>query len=149
MKVQLPGSAQFIELTARPAVPARDDDRHAQGPRDDRRRRERQRRTTADFYDGIFKIGQTKGSKPITVLTLVEKLSWREEAGQGQRRGEEKEEAPAVGRRQGPVPTKGKHSAATVVGTKWLVEDRCTSTLTRVKRGKVCVRDFVKRRTSS
>ena len=32
-------------------------------------------------------------------------------------------------------------------GTKWLVEDRCTSTLTRVVRGKVAVRDFVKRKT--
>ena len=37
--------------------------------------------------------------------------------------------------------------AATVVGTKWLVEDRCTSTLTKVARGKVRVRDFVKHKT--
>jgi hypothetical protein len=33
------------------------------------------------------------------------------------------------------------------VGTKWLVEDRCTSTLTRVARGKVKVQDFVKHKT--
>ena len=38
---------------------------------------------------------------------------------------------------KGKFRTKGKHSAATVVGTKWLVEDRCDSTLTRVVRGKV------------
>ena len=44
----------------------------------------------------------------------------------------------------GKFQTKGKHSAATVVGTKWLVEDRCKSTLTKVTRGKVRVRDFVK-----
>ena len=30
-------------------------------------------------------------------------------------------------------------------GTKWLVEDRCTSTLTRVVRGSVRVRDGKKR----
>jgi ferric-dicitrate binding protein FerR (iron transport regulator) len=48
---------------------------------------------------------------------------------------------------KGRFRTKGKHSAATVVGTKWLVEDRCTSTLTRVARGKVKVRDFVKHKT--
>jgi ferric-dicitrate binding protein FerR (iron transport regulator) len=48
---------------------------------------------------------------------------------------------------KGRFRTKGKHSAATVVGTKWLVEDRCTSTLTKVARGKVSVRDFVKRKT--
>jgi ferric-dicitrate binding protein FerR (iron transport regulator) len=34
-----------------------------------------------------------------------------------------------------------------VVGTKWLVEDRCDSTLTKVARGKVSVRDFGKRKT--
>ena len=38
---------------------------------------------------------------------------------------------------KGRFRTKGKHSAATVVGTKYLVEDRCGSTLTRVKRGRV------------
>ena len=47
----------------------------------------------------------------------------------------------------GRFRTKGKHSAATVVGTRWLVEDRCTSTLTRVVRGRVSVRDFVKKKT--
>ena len=47
----------------------------------------------------------------------------------------------------GKFRTKGKHSAATVVGTKWLVEDRCRSTLTRVVRGRVSVRDFVKKKT--
>ena len=33
------------------------------------------------------------------------------------------------------------------VGTRWLVEDRCTSTLTRVAKGRVSVRDFVKKKT--
>ena len=47
----------------------------------------------------------------------------------------------------GRFRTKGKHSAATVVGTKWLVEDRCGSTLTRVAKGRVRVRDFAKRKT--
>ena len=30
---------------------------------------------SADFYAGIFRIGQTKGAKPLTTLTLVEALS--------------------------------------------------------------------------
>jgi hypothetical protein len=34
-----------------------------------------------------------------------------------------------------------------VRGTQWLVEDRCTSTLTRVVRGRVAVRDLVKKKT--
>ena len=48
---------------------------------------------------------------------------------------------------KGRFTTKGKHSAATVVGTKWFVEDRCNGTLTHVVRGVVKVRDFKKRKT--
>jgi ferric-dicitrate binding protein FerR (iron transport regulator) len=48
---------------------------------------------------------------------------------------------------KGRFRTKGKHSAATVVGTKWMVEDRCNGTLTKVLRGTVSVRDFKKRKT--
>jgi hypothetical protein len=100
---------------------------------------------TARFFDGIFKVTQ---SGAVTVLTLTEKLSCRPARG-----------AAAAARKvtkrrlwgdgKGRFRTKGKHSAATVVGTKWLVEDRCESTLTRVLRGKVSVRDFVKKRTVS
>ena len=31
-------------------------------------------------------------------------------------------------------------------GTRWLTEDRCNGTLTRVERGTVTVRDFAKKR---
>ena len=41
----------------------------------------------------------------------------------------------------------GKHSAGTVRGTKWLTQDRCDGTLTRVVTGKVSVRDFTAKRT--
>jgi hypothetical protein len=100
---------------------------------------------TADFYGGLFKLGQTKGSKPITVLTLVEKLSCPKK--QASAAAKRKKKRRLWGDGNGRFRTKGKHSAATVVGTKWLVEDRCTSTLTRVVRGKVRVRDFAKKKT--
>ncbi len=32
-------------------------------------------------------------------------------------------------------------------GTRWLTQDTCTSTLVKVVRGRVEVRDFVKRKT--
>jgi hypothetical protein len=48
---------------------------------------------------------------------------------------------------RGRFRTRGRYSAATVRGTKWLVEDRCGSTLTRVVRGVVTVRDFKRHRT--
>jgi Calx-beta domain len=100
---------------------------------------------TADFYDGIFEVGQTKGAKPITTLELVEKLSCpkRGKANAAAR----KKKRRLWGDGSGKFRTDGEFSSATVRGTVWLVEDRCDTTLTKVKRGKVDVRDFVKRKT--
>jgi hypothetical protein len=102
---------------------------------------------TAVFYGGIFKLGQTKGSKPITVLSLVEKLSCKSSAKKAGIAKKKKKKRRLWGDGKGKFRTKGSFSSATVRGTKWLVQDTCTSTLTRVKRGKVAVRDFVKRKT--
>jgi streptogramin lyase len=41
----------------------------------------------------------------------------------------------------------GRHSHATVRGTRWLTVDRCDGTLTRVTQGSVAVRDFTRHRT--
>ena len=98
----------------------------------------------ADFFDGIFRLTQGKGAKPLTTLTLVEALSCPK-AGNAVAAAKKKKRR-LWGDGSGKFRTKGKHSAATVVGTKWLVEDRCTSTLTKVTRGKVRVRDFAKRK---
>ena len=50
------------------------------------------------------------------------------------------------GKGKGAFRTAGKYSAATVRGTTWLVQDTCTSTLTRVTEGVVTVRDNVKKK---
>ena len=48
---------------------------------------------------------------------------------------------------KGRFRTKGKRSSALVRGTIWLVEDRCNkTTLTRVRKGVVQVRDFARKR---
>ena len=101
---------------------------------------------TADFYEGIFKVGQTKDAKPITTLTLVEKLSCPKR-GKASAAAKKKKKRHLWGDGKGKFRTSGSYSSATVRGTKWLVEDNCTSTLTKVARGKVEVRDFVKRKT--
>jgi hypothetical protein len=100
---------------------------------------------SADFYDGIFRLSQTNGAKPLTTLTLVEALSCPK--GGKAIAAAKKKKRRLWGDGSGKFQTKGTHSAATVVGTKWLVEDRCGSTLTKVTRGKVSVRDFVKKKT--
>ena len=46
----------------------------------------------------------------------------------------------------GRFRTHGRHSQATVRGTRWVTVDRCDGTLTRVTEGSVVVRDFVRDR---
>ena len=100
----------------------------------------------ADFYDGLFKLLQSNTSKPITTLKLVEKLSCPKR-GKATTAAKKKKKRRLWGDGKGRFRTEGSYSSATVRGTKWLVEDRCTSTLTRVARGRVSVRDFVKHKT--
>jgi hypothetical protein len=100
---------------------------------------------TADFYAGVFKVLQTKGAKPTTRLLLTEKLSCSK--GQASAAAKRKKKRRLWGDGSGKFRTEGEFSSATVRGTKWLVEDRCASTLTRVVRGKVAVRDFEKKKT--
>jgi virginiamycin B lyase len=47
---------------------------------------------------------------------------------------------------QGRFRTRGRFSAATVRGTAWTMIDRCDGTLTRVTRGTVVVRDFLRKK---
>jgi hypothetical protein len=101
---------------------------------------------TADFYSGVFRIGQTSAATPLTTLTLVDRLRCGR-AGGASIAAKGKKKRKLWGDGSGKFRTKGKHSAATVVGTKWLVQDRCDSTLTRVVTGTVSVRDFARRKT--
>jgi ferric-dicitrate binding protein FerR (iron transport regulator) len=92
----------------------------------------------------VFRITQGRGSRPLTVLTLVERLRC---GGRASVAAKARKKRRLWGDGRGKFRVKGKHSAATVVGTRWLVEDTCTTTLTRVARGRVSVRDFVKKKT--
>ena len=101
----------------------------------------------AEFYDGLFKVTQTKGKKPITDLTLAGKLagcsSKKASAAAKRRRGRR-----LWGKGKGRFRTRGKRSSALVRGTIWLVEDRCNgTTVTTVRAGRVEVRDFKRKRT--
>jgi hypothetical protein len=48
---------------------------------------------------------------------------------------------------KGRFRTRGRYSAATVLGTAWDTADRCDGTLTRVRRGTVVVNDFARHKT--
>ena len=63
---------------------------------------------TAEFYDGIFKVTQTKGKKPITDLTLVGKLAGCKKGKASERRGQEAQGPAAVGLGKGRFRTQGQ-----------------------------------------
>jgi hypothetical protein len=97
------------------------------------------------FYEGIFKIGQIKGSRPITTLDLAgPKPSCRKPAAHesGATIAKKARKRKLWGDGKGRFRTSGQYSSATVRGTKWRVQDTCAGTLTTVKRGVVAVEDF-------
>jgi hypothetical protein len=96
----------------------------------------------AKFFDGIFKVTQ---AGDITILTLSEPLA---PCGKGARAAAKKPKTRKLwGEGKGKFRTKGQYSAATIRGTKWLVEDGCRFTRTRVTQGTVTVRDEVKKKS--
>ena len=101
---------------------------------------------TAEFFDGVFKVTQTKGRKPITDLRLAGKLAGCKKGGKASAAARKRRGRRLWGSGKGRFRTRGKRSSALVRGTIWLVEDRCNgTTFTRVRRGVVQVRDFKRR----
>jgi hypothetical protein len=103
---------------------------------------------TAKFYEGVFKVTQTGG---ITQLALTQSLASCRGRGRGRAASAAAKKKPSKrhlwGDGKGAFRTSGKYSSATVRGTKWLVQDSCAGTLTRVVRGTVKVRDNVRHKT--
>ncbi|MGZ8632655.1 MAG: hypothetical protein ACXWZZ_02215 [Solirubrobacteraceae bacterium] len=100
---------------------------------------------TAKFYEGVFKVTQAGG---ITQLTLAQPLaSCRRAKGASAAAKKKPSKRHLWGDGKGAFRTSGKYSSATVRGTKWLVQDSCAGTLTRVVRGTVKVRDNVRHKT--
>jgi hypothetical protein len=97
----------------------------------------------AKFYDGVFKADQ-RGR--IMELVLVEKLAKCKQTGKATAAARRKKRR-LWGDGNGRFRTKGQYSSATVRGTKWLTQDSCAGTLTKVRKGKVDVRDFVRKKT--
>jgi hypothetical protein len=101
---------------------------------------------SADFYQGIFTIFQRRARRAVTTLRL-DGGNFRL-CGRSSTRAlsvEAKSKKPVRklwGSGKGRFTTKGRYSSATVRGTKWLTQDRCDGTLTRVVSGIVRVRDL-------
>jgi CSLREA domain-containing protein len=151
VKIKLPGSKRYIELAEGQQIPV--------GTTVDTRKGRitltsaadsKGATQTADFYQGLFRISQTRGAKPITTLKLVETLTGCPKARRASASAAKKKRPKSRklwGSGKGRFRTTGQFSSATVRGTVWLTQDRCDRTLTKVRQGTVTVRDNVKRKT--
>jgi hypothetical protein len=105
------------------------------------------------FWGGIFIASQEKGDNEDVDLKLAGKRMCERRGGaksstatisRGRRGGGRK----LWGSGKGNYQTSGSYGSATVVGTTWLVVDRCdSSTLFKVTDGTVWVRDFIRGKT--
>jgi hypothetical protein len=152
VKVRLPGTRRYVDLDTIDSVPL--------GASIDVRKgrvrlyaaRDASGRTqAASFYGGVFRIVQRgrvielqlRGPKP----RCGSGSATASAASKPRKRKHKRRTRRLWGSGKGKFRTSGKYSAATVRGTKWLVEDSCRSTTTRVVRGVVSVRDFKRKRT--
>ena len=155
VRVRLKGSKRFVDLSAVDDIPF--------GSTIDARRgrlelASRPSRTGAiqrvQLYSGQFSIAQ-RGS--ITELRLNERLAPCRRARRARARtaGATSPDALATAAKKrrtrklwadgkGRFRTRGQYGAATVRGTRWLVQDSCAGTLIRVKAGSVVARDFAR-----
>jgi hypothetical protein len=141
VRVKLPGSGKFVTLGPGQQVPVGTTFDTLKG----RVTLAAAGDQTATFYDGIFKLAQGKTAKPLTTLKVTERLRCGD-GGKANVAAKRNRKRRLWGDGSGKFRTEGSYSSATVRGTKWLVEDRCGNTLTKVTRGRVAVRDKVKRK---
>ena len=169
VRVKVPGSTRYVDVGSLREIPL--------GSRIDARRgrvritaevdAKTHRTESSLFWDGIFVVLQTKGSKPILearlaggsfkncTLRSTARTITRAAGGPlaepftfvAKKRKSKRKVRRLWGRGEGSFRTGGKRSSATVRGTWWLVEDRCDGTLTRVRQGRVDVRDFRLKKT--
>ena len=122
----------------------------------------------ARLHGAVFLVGQARArrDKGLTTFTLKENAfpgapsyaacsagkhartaSTRTPVAQAAKRNSKVLQLLTASDNHGSFRTQGRYSAATVLGTQWVTEDRCDGTLTAVKRGKVSVLDFHTRKT--
>jgi hypothetical protein len=149
--VKEPGKSAFVELHGQTEIPV--------GSRVDTTRGVINltaglgggRTNSSQFYSGVFTILQAKARNAFMTLRL-EGGNFRVCGGSslstlGTDAKRKRPVRKLWGNGKGRFRTRGRYSSATVRGTKWLVQDRCDGTLTRVVRGVVRVQDFRARKT--
>jgi hypothetical protein len=96
----------------------------------------------AVFSEGKFTVTQAREGDPVATLRLTGPSYADVCDGATAAAKRRKRVRRLWGDGKGSFRTSGRYSAATVRGTRWLTEDRCDGTITRVVRGEVQVDDF-------
>jgi DNA-binding beta-propeller fold protein YncE len=147
IRVRLPGAPNFQPLAELRELPMGStiDARRGRVELTTVRDRRRNRLQEGRFYAGVFKVRQRARDRFITELVLNQRLAPcpSRRAASASRAARRR----LWGDGKGRFRSRGRYSSAAVRGTRWLVEDSCKGTLTRVSRGVVAVRDFVRDRT--
>jgi hypothetical protein len=102
---------------------------------------------TAVFYGGIFTVTQPGAITDLALSGPKPTCPPRGRASAAATKKKRVKSRSLWGDGHGSFRTRGTYSAATVRGTRWLVQDTCAGTLTRVVKGVVSVRDDVRHRT--
>ena len=106
---------------------------------------------SAEFYEGVFRLLQPARGRGLVELHLFGGSftgCGRAVKPAGAAAGKKTRSVRHLwGDGRGRFRTVGRFSSATLRGTQWLTDDRCDGTVTRVTKGSVTVRDFVKRRS--
>jgi hypothetical protein len=137
--IRLPGSSQFTELRGIDDIPLGATIDARNGRVQVRFESEPGKIQVALFYGGMFRVTQVGRILDLRLnepLAACPKKRGKASAAQAKKAKKRK----LWGDGKGAFRTSGKYSAATVRGTKWLVEDSCAGTLTRVATGVVAVR---------
>lgn len=100
---------------------------------------------SANFFDGIFRVGQRPGRGLVTLRLRGGDFGDCSAAGASVSRGRSGRRLWGSG--HGNFRTEGSAGSATVRGTIWLTEDNCEGTFVKVRRGRVAVRDFARGKT--
>ena len=103
---------------------------------------------TGTFYDGKFVVEKLRdGATPSTVVSLVDDLGCSDAGAAAAKKKPKRKKRRLWGDAKGKFETVGRYGSAVNTGTKWLMEDTCEGTTFRVERGRITVRDRVKRKS--
>ena len=106
------------------------------------------KRQSGTFSGALFQVTQSKkrGAKGLTGL-ILKGASFRGCAGKGARGASARTIRRLKASARGRFRVIARNSSATVRATVWQTEDRCDGTLTKVRRGRVALRDIRRKRS--